>query len=241
VQAATVTGEMTTFDKREAASKRNSRTMRSCVQGERTPQQAAWPWAAGQLGSADRTPTAYAKEVVVADFEEAGDDDVFRKVRKDFEAKGVKAADQQIRTMMTSLMEDIPTSGGKIAPDGRAPRRSRSPAACSRRNRLHRMVRIARATCRRDGAREGFNTSPSPQHGLWAPRRRSPPLRPSRGGPRHLSCACRSARLRSQARARLRAEGIIAPMINTVADAKGLRQRHQISAVGERSWDRTGR
>ena len=41
---------------------------------------------------------AYAKEVVMADFEEAGDDDVFRKVRKDFDAKGVTQSDQQIRT-----------------------------------------------------------------------------------------------------------------------------------------------
>ena len=47
---------------------------------------------------------AYAKEVVVADFEEAGDDDVFRKVRKDFDAKGVAQSDQQIRRTMNELM-----------------------------------------------------------------------------------------------------------------------------------------
>ncbi len=40
---------------------------------------------------------AYAKEVVAADFEEAGDDDVFRKIRKDFDAKGVAQSDHQIR------------------------------------------------------------------------------------------------------------------------------------------------
>jgi hypothetical protein len=43
---------------------------------------------------------------VVADFEEAGDDDVFRKVRKDLDAKGVKQSDEQIRVAMTSLMEE---------------------------------------------------------------------------------------------------------------------------------------
>jgi hypothetical protein len=45
----------------------------------------------------------------MADFEEAGDDDVFRKVRKDFDAKGVAQTDQQIRAMMTSLMEEAVT------------------------------------------------------------------------------------------------------------------------------------
>ena len=48
-------------------------------------------WAAGLLGKADAD--AYAKEVVAADFEEAGDADVFRKVRGDFDAAGVKVSD----------------------------------------------------------------------------------------------------------------------------------------------------
>ena len=47
---------------------------------------------------------AYAKEVVLADFEEAGDDDVFRKVRKDLDAKGVTVSDQEIKTQMIELM-----------------------------------------------------------------------------------------------------------------------------------------
>ena len=45
----------------------------------------------------------YAKEVVMADFEEAGDDDVFRKVRKDLDDGGVAATDQEIRTVMVEL------------------------------------------------------------------------------------------------------------------------------------------
>ena len=40
----------------------------------------------------------------MADFEEAGDDDVFRKVRKDFDAKGVAQSDQDIRKTMIDLM-----------------------------------------------------------------------------------------------------------------------------------------
>jgi hypothetical protein len=61
-------------------------------------------WAAGQLGLSGPDADAYAKEVVVADFEEAGEDDVFRKIRKDLDAKGVKDTDQQIRQAMNELL-----------------------------------------------------------------------------------------------------------------------------------------
>ena len=47
---------------------------------------------------------AYAKEVVMADFEEPGDHDVFRKVRRDFDAKGINQSDHQIRRTMDELM-----------------------------------------------------------------------------------------------------------------------------------------
>ena len=40
----------------------------------------------------------------MADFEEIGDDDVFRKLRKDFDAKGVALSDHQIRRTMDELM-----------------------------------------------------------------------------------------------------------------------------------------
>ena len=39
-----------------------------------------------------------------ADFEEAGDDDVFRKVRRDFDAAGVAQSDHQIRRTMDELL-----------------------------------------------------------------------------------------------------------------------------------------
>jgi hypothetical protein len=61
-------------------------------------------WAAEKLGIGADQADAYAKEVVKADFEEAGDDDVFRKVRKDFDAKGVQVSDHQIRREMEDLM-----------------------------------------------------------------------------------------------------------------------------------------
>ncbi len=45
---------------------------------------------------------AYAKEVVVADFAEAGDEDVIRKVRTDLDDAGVGLSDQQIRCKVRS-------------------------------------------------------------------------------------------------------------------------------------------
>jgi hypothetical protein len=61
-------------------------------------------WAAEKLGKTGVDAEAYAKEVVRADFEEAGDNDVFRKLRADFDAASVAQSDQQIRVIMDELM-----------------------------------------------------------------------------------------------------------------------------------------
>ncbi|MDP4595150.1 MAG: DUF1476 domain-containing protein [Beijerinckiaceae bacterium] len=61
-------------------------------------------WAAEKLGKSGAEADEYAKTVVIADFEEAGDDDVFRKIRKDFDAGGVEQSDHQIRRTMDELM-----------------------------------------------------------------------------------------------------------------------------------------
>ena len=61
-------------------------------------------WAAEKLGKTGVDAEAYAKEVVRADFEEAGDNDVFRKLRADFDAASVAQSDQQIRVAMDELM-----------------------------------------------------------------------------------------------------------------------------------------
>jgi hypothetical protein len=62
-------------------------------------------WAAEKLGKTGEAAEAYAKEVVVADFQEAGDDDVFRKIRADFDAAGVDQSDHQIRRTMQELLD----------------------------------------------------------------------------------------------------------------------------------------
>ncbi|WP_312797307.1 DUF1476 domain-containing protein [Tianweitania sp.] len=61
-------------------------------------------WAAGELGKAGEEADEYARSVVAADFEEAGDEDVFRKVRADFDAGNVAQTDQQIRQKMVELL-----------------------------------------------------------------------------------------------------------------------------------------
>lgn len=62
-------------------------------------------WAAGLLGKTGADADAYAREVVAADFEKAGDSDVFDKVRRDFDAAGVDQSDHQIRRTMDDLMQ----------------------------------------------------------------------------------------------------------------------------------------
>ena len=59
-------------------------------------------WAAEKLGKSGPDADAYAKEVVLADFEEAGDNDVVRKVVKDLQGKGV--SEQDIRAKMAELL-----------------------------------------------------------------------------------------------------------------------------------------
>ena len=61
-------------------------------------------WAAEKMGITGGEAEAYAKSVVVADFQEAGDEDVFRKIRADFDSKSVAQSDHQIRRTMNELM-----------------------------------------------------------------------------------------------------------------------------------------
>lgn len=107
---------MTTFDKREEGFEKkfaHDEELRFKANARRN--RLLGHWAAELLGLSGDAAAAYAKEVVMADFEEAGDDDVFRKVRKDFDAKGVAQSDHQLRRTMDELMkaaiEQLKTSG----------------------------------------------------------------------------------------------------------------------------------
>jgi hypothetical protein len=61
-------------------------------------------WAAERLGMSGADAEAYAKSVVLADFEEAGDADVIRKVRKDFEAAGKTLDDAEAARVLADLL-----------------------------------------------------------------------------------------------------------------------------------------
>ncbi len=60
-------------------------------------------WAAEQMGLSGDQAKEYAGEVVASDFEEAGDEDVFRKVSGDLKAKGASVSEDMIRKKMSEL------------------------------------------------------------------------------------------------------------------------------------------
>ncbi|AFL52588.1 hypothetical protein ABIE78_001530 [Sinorhizobium fredii] len=59
-------------------------------------------WAAGLLNKSD--PEAYARDVIAADFEEAGHEDVVRKIKADFDAAGVPQSEGEIRVRMLEFL-----------------------------------------------------------------------------------------------------------------------------------------
>ncbi|MGY3453479.1 DUF1476 domain-containing protein [Bradyrhizobium sp. USDA 4353] len=94
---------MTTFDKREDAfEKQFAHDEELKFKAEARRNKLLGLWAAEKLGKAGADADAYAKEVIAADFEEAGDADVVRKVLGDLSAKGVTEA--EIRAKMSELL-----------------------------------------------------------------------------------------------------------------------------------------
>ena len=96
---------MTTFDKREEGfEKKFALDEEQKFKAEARRNRLLGLWAAEKLGLTGDAATAYSKEVVAADFEEAGDQDVQNKVVKDFAAKGVAISAAEVRAKMTELM-----------------------------------------------------------------------------------------------------------------------------------------
>ena len=96
---------MTTFDKREEGFEKkfaHDEELRFKATARRN--KLLGLWAAEKLGKAGPDAEAYAKSVVMADFEEAGDEDVMRKVKADLDAAGVTQSDHQIRRTMDELL-----------------------------------------------------------------------------------------------------------------------------------------
>ena len=97
---------MTTFDKREEGfEKKFARDEELRFKATARRNKLLGLWAAEKLGLKVVEAEAYAKSVVLADFESPGEDDVIRKLRKDFDDKGLSAVtDQQIRRTMDELL-----------------------------------------------------------------------------------------------------------------------------------------
>jgi hypothetical protein len=96
---------MTTFDDREKAFERKfalDQDLKFRAEARRNKMLAEW--AAAKLGITGQALDDYVKAVRRADLEEKGDDDVFRKVRKDFDEKGVPIQDNEIREAMSEFL-----------------------------------------------------------------------------------------------------------------------------------------
>jgi hypothetical protein len=96
---------MSTFDKREEGFERkfaHEEEVRFKARARRN--KLLGLWAAQKLGLDGDAAEAYAKEIVITDFEGPGDDDMFGRIRRDFDAKGVAQSDHQIRRTMDELM-----------------------------------------------------------------------------------------------------------------------------------------
>jgi hypothetical protein len=96
---------MTTFDKREEGfEKKFAHDEELKFKAEARRNKLLGLWVAEKLGLSGDAANEYAREVVAADFEEAGDGDVLRKVLRDLGAKGVAITEPQIRAKMDELM-----------------------------------------------------------------------------------------------------------------------------------------
>ncbi|WP_321504947.1 DUF1476 domain-containing protein [Breoghania sp.] len=63
-------------------------------------------WAAEKLGMTGEQAKEYSLSIVRTDFDEPGEEDVFAKIRADFDAGKVEQSDHQIRRVMAELMEE---------------------------------------------------------------------------------------------------------------------------------------
>jgi len=94
---------MTTFDKREEGfEKKFAHDEELKFKSLARRNKLVGLWAAGVLGKTGDEADAYAKEVVLADFEEEGDNDVVRKVAADLAAKGV--SEDEVRAKMGEFL-----------------------------------------------------------------------------------------------------------------------------------------
>ena len=61
-------------------------------------------WVSSKLGKTEEEKKNYIQEVIKADMEESGNEDVFRKVKKDFEKNLISIEDSEIRDQMEKAL-----------------------------------------------------------------------------------------------------------------------------------------
>ena len=61
-------------------------------------------WAAGLLGKSGADAEEYGKSVVITDLEQAGHEDIVRRIKTDFDAAGVARTEDEIRVQMIELL-----------------------------------------------------------------------------------------------------------------------------------------
>jgi len=61
-------------------------------------------WASTRLEKAENEKQNYIQEIIKADMQEAGNEDVFRKIKKDFQEASVTVEDSEIRDQMLKAL-----------------------------------------------------------------------------------------------------------------------------------------
>ena len=96
---------MTTFDDRQKGfEKKFAMDEELKFRSEQRRNRLLGEWAAGMLGMAGADVADYVKALRRADLATKGDDDVFQKLRQDFNAKGVAVSDDELRRAMSDQL-----------------------------------------------------------------------------------------------------------------------------------------
>lgn len=96
---------MSTFDKREDAFEREfAHDAELRFKAEARRDKLLGLWAAEKLGKTGAEAEAYARSIFVADLAEPGDEDVYRKIKADFEAAGIDDSEHRIRRTMQAFL-----------------------------------------------------------------------------------------------------------------------------------------
>lgn len=98
---------MTTFDDRENAFENlYAHDAEMQFKAEARRNKLLGIWAAEKMGLDGEAAQAYAKTVVIEDLKEVGDDDVYRKIAADLEAKGAGIPEGELRRRMQALLTE---------------------------------------------------------------------------------------------------------------------------------------